>query len=250
MSEECLSILYQDDHYVSVDKPSGLLVHRSLIDKTETRFCIQILRDQLGRRVYPCHRLDKPTSGVLLFALSKEALKEANQLFVAHLVRKTYQAILRGWTSESGRIDHPLRHAPEGGQQRGQGEPQQAITDYRRLQRYEVNLPAGGFPTARYSLAELRPRTGRMHQLRRHMKHINHHIIGDTRYGDGVHNRLFREHFHSHRLLLNASRLEFQHPFTGAMVDVQSRFTREFAIRLPIVPDSLQSPHAEPGNPD
>ena len=218
MSSETLDILYQDDRYVAVDKPSGLLVHRSNLDKYETRFCVQLLRDQLGKHVFPCHRLDKPTSGVLLFALDKEALVAGNELFMMHRISKTYHAIVRGWIAEEGIIDHELKDIADSGERKGGGP---AITRFLRLRKYEVEIPLGRYPTARYSLVELSPETGRMHQLRRHMKHLDHHIIGDTNYGDGLHNRFFRERFNSSRLLLNASRLEFVHPFTGARTIIE-----------------------------
>lgn len=220
MDEEALEILYQDDYYIAVHKPAGLLVHRSPIDKRERRFCLQLLRDQIRQLVYPCHRLDKPTSGVLLFALDKESLRLASSQFQAKTTRKTYHAVVRGWTGEEGVIDHPLLYKEEGGTLRGGGEPQEARTAYRSLRRFEIDQPVGPFPTARYSELELTPATGRMHQLRRHMKHIHHPIVGDTRYGDGVHNRLFRERFGSHRLLLVASSLEFLHPVTEEVVQI------------------------------
>ena len=216
-----LEILYQDDDYIAVHKPAGLLVHRSRIDIRERRFCLQMLRDQIGRPVHPCHRLDKPTSGVLLFALGKEALRLANRMFEEKTTVKTYRALVRGWVEGAGRIDHPLAYQEEGGLIRGAGEPQEASTDYRCLRRFEVDEPVGKFGTSRYSEVELVPSTGRMHQLRRHMKHIHHPIVGDTRYGDGVHNRFFRERYESHRLMLMADALEFIHPVNGRAVIIR-----------------------------
>jgi tRNA pseudouridine65 synthase len=216
-----LSILYQDEHYVAVHKPSGLLVHRSPLDKHETRFCLQMLRDQLGQSVYPCHRLDKPTSGVLLFALDKAALARAGEAFTSHTVRKTYTAVVRGWVHGEGLIDHPLAYVPDGGETRGGGEPQPARSRYRCLANFEIPLPLGPHATARFSEVELQPETGRMHQLRRHLKHLRHPVIGDTRYGDGLQNRFFREHFDSHRLLLMASQLTLIHPLTGKPVTIR-----------------------------
>ncbi|MEX0329814.1 MAG: pseudouridine synthase [Puniceicoccaceae bacterium] len=228
MNVEPLQILYQDDYYIAVHKPAGLLVHRSRIDAGEHRFCLQLLRDQIGKPVHPCHRLDKPTSGVLLFALDKESLGLGSALFKARTTRKIYHAVVRGWTEEADVIDHPLSYKEEGRTLRGGGEPQEARTAYRRLRQFEINQPVGEFPTARYSELELVPASGRMHQLRRHMKHIHHPIIGDTRYGDGFHNRLFREKFDSHRLLLVASSLEFMHPITEKMVQITRGVDLEF----------------------
>jgi tRNA pseudouridine65 synthase len=237
MMEDALQILYQDDHYVAVHKPAGLLVHRSPVDKTETRFCLQMLRDQIGQRVHPCHRLDKPTSGILLFALDKEAHREAAALFSNKQYRKVYHAVVRGWMDESGTIDHPLIDIPEGGAARGKGEAREAVTHYRCLRRFEVAEAVGPYPTARYSEVELVPETGRMHQLRRHMKHLDHHIIGDTRYGDGVHNRYFREALNSRRLLLVATMLEFHHPFSGDSIRIQRGEDPEYdevLLKLPL----------------
>ena len=197
-----------------------MLVHRSAIDRHEKRFCLQVLRGQLGCHVHPCHRLDKPTSGVLLFALDKEAHRAASKLFSEGVVCKRYQAIVRGWLDGEGRVDHPLRHLKDGGVSRGSGEPQSAITDWRLINKVSIDSPIGRYSTARYSCVELSPKSGRMHQLRRHMKHVNHHIIGDTCYGAGLHNRFFRERFNCHRLLLVANELGFRHPFSGEFITI------------------------------
>ena len=228
MSADGLSILYRDDHYIAVDKPAGLLVHRSPIDAGETRFCLQMLRDQIGAAVYPVHRLDRPTSGVLLFALSKEALRAANQLFAGKEVRKTYLAVIRGWLSGSGLIDYALPHLDEL-KSGAPGRPQEAITHYRSLSLYEAPFPMHPHPTSRYALLELQPETGRTHQLRRHLKHLSHPIIGDTRYGDGRHNHVFRELLGCARLLLHAARLECEHPLAGIRMDISAPLDAAFS---------------------
>ena len=220
LERERLVILYQDDRYVAVFKPAGLLVHRTALDRHETRFCLQLLRDQLDREVFPCHRLDKPTSGVLLFALDKEALQAANRLFAADGVKKIYRALVRGWLTGEGIIDHPLPYPEDAGAARGGGKPQDARTCYRVLGQYELPVPVEPHPTARYALGELVPETGRMHQLRRHLKHLSHPVIGDTRYGDGRHNRFFREHLDCHRLMLFARQITLTHPFSGRQTEI------------------------------
>jgi tRNA pseudouridine65 synthase len=236
MSE--LEVLYRDDRYIAVNKPAGMLVHRTALDRHEAVFCLQQLRDQLGREVFPVHRLDKPTSGILLFALDKEALKEASQLFSADRVHKTYLALVRGWLEGSGVIDHPLAY-PEGfGPRRGGDRPQEAVTEYRLGTRYELAIGMGRHPTTRYSLVELSPKTGRIHQIRRHLKHLSHPVIGDTRYGDGRHNRLFRDELGCHRLLLMASELAFPHPCSGKDVRITAPMDPDFAevlLKLPVV---------------
>ncbi|MGX1924407.1 tRNA pseudouridine(65) synthase TruC [Vibrio sp. NH-7] len=213
-----LEIIYQDDYFVAVNKPAGMLVHRSWLDKHETQFVMQTLRDQIGQHVFPLHRLDRPTSGVLIFALSSEVASQVMPMFANHEMEKTYHAIVRGWIEESGRLDYALKveldkiadkHASQ------DKEAQEAITDYWPLAKVEVPHSTGKFPTTRYCLMEMKPLTGRKHQLRRHMAHLRHPIVGDTTHGDGKHNKLFRDVYDSHRLLLHASSLEFVHPFTN-----------------------------------
>lgn len=231
-----MKILYQDDDYVAVHKPAGLLVHRSPIDKLETRFAVQLLRDQLGQRVYPCHRLDKPTSGILLFALNKEALQAANELFAGHGVEKHYKALVRGWLEGEGEINHPLKGIEEAGELRGAGEPQEAVTGYKCLQQYELQESSGAYPTSRYSLIELSPKTGRTHQLRRHMKHMSHHIIGDTRYGDGRQNRFFRERFDSRRLMLQATEMSISNPISGKVICIREELDPDILTIMEMLP--------------
>lgn len=213
-----LDIIYQDDYLVAVNKPAGMLVHRSWLDKHETVFVMQTLRDQIGQHVFPLHRLDRPTSGVLVFALSSEVASQVMPMFAEHDMEKTYHAIVRGWIEQEDVLDYALKveldkiadkFAKE------DKEAQQAITAYKPLAKVELPYSTGKFPTSRYCLMELKPKTGRKHQLRRHMHHLSHPIIGDTTHGDGKHNRLFRDKFNAKRLMLHASRLEFTHPITN-----------------------------------
>lgn len=218
-----LDILYRDDDLVAVHKPSGLLVHRSDIDRHETRFAVQSVRDQLGCRVYPAHRLDKPTSGVLLFGLTPAAGRTLSQAFEAQTVDKRYLAVVRGWPDEGGDIDHPLRrivdhYAP--GEVHDDSPPQAALTRFRRLATIELPWAVDRYPSSRYALVELDPQTGRRHQLRRHLKHISHPIIGDATYGKGRHNRAFAEAFGVSRLLLACTRMSFAHPADGRPLTV------------------------------
>jgi tRNA pseudouridine65 synthase len=226
-----MQVLYLDDWLVAVDKPSGLLVHRSLIDKHETRFALQAVRDQLGRRVYPVHRLDKPTSGALLFALDPGTARRLTAQFTAGQVSKTYCAVVRGYAAAAGEIDYPLREQPDrmtDGLAEADKAAHPAVTHYRRLASVELPYPVGRYQTARYSLLELSPRTGRRHQLRRHLKHVFHPIIGDTTHGDGRHNRFFRDRFGNRRLLLAATAIEFVHPHTGARVRIVAPLATDF----------------------
>jgi len=164
------------------------------------------------------HRLDRPTSGVLLLALDAETARRLTETFTTRSVEKRYVAVVRGHPEAAGCIDHPLTETLDRFADRLVGPdkpPQPAVTDYRRLATAELPVPVGRYATARYALLELVPRTGRKHQLRRHMKHIFHPMVGDTTYGDGRHNRLFRERFGCERLLLAATSLTLPHPWTS-----------------------------------
>lgn len=222
---EKLEILYQDKYYLAVNKPSGLLVHRSPIARNEKRFALQIVRNQVGRHVFPVHRLDRPTSGVLLFALSSEAAQRAANLFNANRINKTYMAVVRGYIQKNGTIDHPLKALDRHSQARA---PVPAVTRYRCMARTELPYAVDRYPTARYSLVTLSPLSGRRHQLRRHMKHISHPIIGDTRYGKSAHNHFFKNHFHVNRLLLAATGLNFTHPYTRKNVRIEAVLEKPF----------------------
>jgi len=225
-----LEILYRDEHLVAIDKPAGLLVHRSDIDRHETRFAVQLLRDQIGRRVQPVHRLDRGTSGVLLFAFDATTTRELSRQFEGDDVAKRYLALVRGWPPESGTIDHPLaRLHDDYGRRYANAEPQPAVTHFRRLAVAELAVRIDRYPTSRYALVELRPETGRRHQLRRHMKHLAHPIIGDATYGKGRHNRLFSERFGDGRMLLACVELGFRHPASGAPTVVRAGPGEAFA---------------------
>ncbi|GIT99032.1 tRNA pseudouridine(65) synthase TruC [Sulfurovum sp. TSL1] len=233
-----LEILYQDAYLVAINKPSGLLVHKSPIDKHETEFALQMVRDQIGQYVYPIHRLDKPTSGVLLFALDAQTAQRMSLMFRGSQVHKEYMAVVRGFTEDASLIDYPLKQMLDTKEQKQKGitkETQEAQTQYQRLATVELPYPVSRYPVARYSLVKLFPRTGRKHQLRRHMKHIFHPIIGDTKHGRGEHNTLFREKYACHRLLLHSNRISFMHPIRretlvidAALDDTWQRIFKEF----------------------
>ena len=226
-----LELLYRDEHLVAVNKPSGLLVHRSAIDRHETRFALQLVRDQIGQRVYPVHRLDKPTSGVLVFALSPNAARALSEQFAAQQVQKRYLAVVRGYAPEQGVIDHALTEELDKMTDRRarQDKPAQAAeTHFLRLATVELPVCVERYPQTRYSLVECMPKTGRKHQIRRHMKHIAHPIIGDAKHGKGVHNRFFQSEYNCHRLLLVCVEMRFQHPLTGAELVLRAELDEAF----------------------
>ena len=226
-----LEILFQDKHLVVINKPSGLLVHKSMIDRHEIYFAMKMLRDQIGQWVYPVHRLDKPTSGVLLFALDSESAKLMSEQFKAHTIQKEYVAVVRGYTPKSGLIEHALKEKLDkisDKDAKQDKEAQDAVTAFERIGTVELNAAVGRYSTTRYSLVKLRPKTGRKHQLRRHMKHISHHILGDTKYGRGEHNKFVRQRYNMQRLLLHCSALEVQHPHTKQKLRFEAAFDETF----------------------
>ena len=225
MIDNALPVVHLDEHLVAVSQPAGLLVHRSPIDAHETRFALQILRRQLGRRVHAVHRLDKATSGLLLFAFSPEATAACAASFEAGAVDKRYLAIVRGWTAEEGVVDHALHREDDP----PEAEPQPARTRFRRLATVELPFRVDRYPHSRYSLVELQPMTGRRHQLRRHMAHLSHPVIGDTTHGQGRHNRLFRAEFDCQRLLLASVQLSLPHPVTGEPLVITAPLEGVFA---------------------
>ena len=224
-----LLIIYQDDDLVAINKPSGLLVHRSPIDKHETRFALQQLRNQLGQHVYPLHRLDKPTSGVLVFALSREAASFYGQQFQAHQIKKTYWALVRGYGPQNMVIDHELRdEADDYVGINTLGESRQALTHVKCLKQFEIPLWVDRYATTRLSLMQCEPVTGRKHQLRRHLKHIGHPIVGDSRHGKGVLNRACGSYFGTGRLWLACTQMVLTRR-DGSLLVIDAMLAKDFA---------------------
>lgn len=210
-----LPIVYQDEHIVAVHKPPGLLVHRSLIDKHETQFAMQMVRDQIGQHVFPVHRLDRPTSGVLLFGLSSDVARMLTEQFTLQKVAKVYFAIVRGHTDDEGFIDYGLKEKLDkiADKKATKDKPAQAAqTAYSTIAKFELQHPVGRYSSARYSLVKLEPKTGRKHQLRRHMSHISHPIVGDTTHGDGKQNQFVRQMYGFQGLALTCNQLTIEHP--------------------------------------
>lgn len=210
-----LTVLYQDDRIIVVHKPPRILVHRTRISE-DTDFVLQRLRKQIGQRVYPAHRLDRPTAGVLVFGLDSEMANGLMEVFSQRKAQKVYLSVVRGYLPESGHIDYPLA-------KEGKPVKQEAVTDFTRLATAEVPISAGRYPNSRYSLVEVQPKTGRFHQIRRHFSHLRHPIIGDKKHGDVKHNKLFRDHMDTTMLMLLAWKISFPHPATGKVLHLKTQ---------------------------
>jgi tRNA pseudouridine65 synthase len=217
---EVPDILFQDEHYAAINKPHGLLTHPSAMAKDADTSAMQILRDHLGKHVYPVHRLDRKTGGVLLFALDKESHKVTQKMFAENLIHKKYWAIVRGYTEKEGEIDYPIKNE--------NGKTKEALTLYTTLKTAEVAIPFGKHQTSRYSLVLAEPKTGRMHQLRMHFSHILHPIIGDRPHGCNKQNKLFKEKWQMTTMLLHAKELAFAHPFNGKEINLKAEPQPEF----------------------
>ncbi|MGI4021085.1 MAG: pseudouridine synthase [Janthinobacterium lividum] len=215
-----LEILFRDEHLIAINKPHGLLVHRSSIARDVHEFALQLLKNQIGQWVNPVHRIDRKTAGILLFALDKDTEKAMQQQFAENKVQKKYLAIVRGHTPDQQEINYSLR--------KENGTLQDAFTAYTTLQRAELDIALGAHPTSRYSLVEAKPTTGRMHQLRKHFSHIFHPIIGDRTHGCNKQNRLFKQTWEMDTMLLHASEIVFLHPITKIQVQIQAPLQQEF----------------------
>lgn len=251
MSFPPLAVLHADDALAVVDKPAGLMVHDSALARGETDFAADRLREQFGKPIFLVHRLDRATSGCLLLAFDRATASALGKMMMARgagdlaapqapdetaadekaAFEKDYWAICRGWPDEHLLVDHDLDGGP------GKPVKKTAITRFTRLATTELAMPSAGFETSRYALLKAQPETGRFRQIRRHLKHLSHHLIGDTSHGDGRHNRAFRM-LGVHRMLLHARRLAFVHPGTGLRIDVEAPVDAEFAKALALFDDA------------
>ena len=226
MPPPALDVLYRDDALALVDKPAGLMVHDSALARGETDFAADRLREQFGKPIFLVHRLDRATSGCLLLAFDRDTASALGKALMSREVEKDYWAICRGWPAEREfLIDHPLDGGP--------GKPQKkpAQTEFEVLATCELSLPSAGFDTSRYALLRASPLTGRFRQIRRHLKHRFHHLVGDSSHGDGRHNRNFRM-LGIHRMLLHARRLAFVHPHATERIETLAPVDAEFGKAL------------------
>jgi tRNA pseudouridine65 synthase len=213
---QSIEIVHEDTDLLAVNKPAGLLVHRSKIANDETDFLLDRLAAQVATPLHLAHRLDRATSGVVLLAKSREIAGELGRLFMAREVTKRYLAVVRGWPDAEGVIDYPLPDARENSPRKP------ALTRWRTLATATLSIEMGRYAEQRYALIEALPETGRYRQIRKHFHHVSHHIVGDTSHGRGDHNRLWRIHFGMHRMLLHAWRIEFAHPRSGERLRLQA----------------------------
>ena len=212
-----VEIVYQDKYLLVVNKPAGMLVHRTDLDPFETVFLLQILRNRLNQHLYPIHRLDKPTSGALVFAFDEEIARTLTETLQAGLWKKDYFAVVRGWFPDTLTVDRGIRYS--------QDKPRKpAVTHFTCLSKVEVNQPVGRYETARYSLIQAQPETGRRHQIRKHLNHCSHPIIGDSWYGDRFHNRFISELVGKEQLYLHAGSLVLPHPVSGENIHCVAPF--------------------------
>ncbi len=202
-----LEIIYQDEYMVVINKPHGLLVHKSSIAADASEFAMQKLRDQIQKKVFPVHRIDRKTSGILLFGLSSEAAQKIQAQLEDSNTQKIYLAIVRGFFPDQIDVDYPLTN--------DRGKVQDAFTSFKTLKRTELDIPFGKFSTSRYSLIEAYPKTGRMHQIRKHLDHLRHPIIGDRPHGCNKQNKLFKERWNMTTMLLHAGELIIKHPYSN-----------------------------------
>lgn len=222
-----IDILYQDDALIAVNKPAGLPVHRSKMVNDAEHYLVDVLREQVGGNVYLAHRLDRATSGVLLVARSSEVAAALGEQFMGRDVHKQYLVVVRGWPEPAaGVVDYPLPGSRETGPRR------EARTHYQRLATVEVPIELGRYPQQRYALLLAAPETGRFRQIRKHLAHLNHPVIGDCQHGRSDHNRLYKQHFACHRMLLHAWKLDFHHPASGTPMTLEAPLDAEYTALL------------------
>lgn len=214
-----LPVLFEDENYLAINKPVGVMVHKTPLERDpEALFAVQILSEQLGIKVYPLHRIDRPTSGVLLFAKNAKAASLLQPQFAGTSIKKYYLSIVRGhMPDEHGFIDQPLAKDLV-------YEKQPALSEYWTLAKSEIPYASSSrYTTSRYSLVKVYPHTGRMHQIRRHFAHIRHYIIGDKTHGDNKQNKFFNRQFGMNLMLLHAWKMEFNHPIHHVPINIQAK---------------------------
>jgi len=217
-----IEIVYEDDYLIAVNKPNNFIVHESHYARNIKEITLlDFLYQQLGYHVYPIHRLDRKTSGILVLLKNKEFVAQFQALFTSNSINKTYYAIVRGFSKDSDSIDSPVKNDDT-------GVYKDALTKYETIQQFETEIPVHPYNTSRYSLVKLTPETGRMHQLRIHLNKISHPIVGDYKYGDRFHNRMFENELNCIYMFLHAYSLEFIHPITNKKLVLSANFPNDW----------------------
>jgi len=216
-------ILYEDDFIVAINKPNNILVHHSSMSRNQQNQenLIQLLKRKYHKRYYPIHRLDRKTSGIILFAKKKEYVSKFQELFIQNAIQKTYYGIVRGFSPTYILIDSDVKG-------RDSLVYKNAVTELTTITTKEIVIPVTPYNSSRYSLVKLQPKTGRLHQLRIHLNKINHPLIGDPKYGDRFHNRMFIKEFSCDKLFLHAGLLVFNHPFTHKEILLKADFPKDW----------------------
>jgi len=217
-----IDILFEDDFILVVNKPNNVLIHKSYYARNiTTPTLLHILKEQIGVALFPVHRLDRKTSGILILAKQKEIVAEFQELFNENKIQKTYIAIVRGIVESSSIIDSPVKNPDTKVYKK-------AETHCKPMFSKELDIPVHPYETSRYSLVQLSPSTGRMHQLRIHLNKVSHPIVGDYKYGDRFHNRMFENEFNCHNLFLHAVLLEFTHPKSNNHIKISAPFPSDW----------------------
>jgi tRNA pseudouridine65 synthase len=220
-----IEICFEDKYMIVVNKPNNVLIHHSFMARNmdEESTLIDLLQEQLNLKLYPVHRLDRKTSGVILLVKKREDVRVFQDLFKQNEIQKTYYALVRGFAPESGVIDSPVKG-------RDANVHKEAKTVYRKLQETALDIPVHPYSSSRYSLLELKPQTGRLHQLRIHMNKISHPIVGDPKYGDRFHNRMFENELNFSKMFLHASSIQFKHPFMKIELIIKADFPEDWMV--------------------
>ena len=218
-----LEIIYQDNYCLLVTKPNNVLVHHAhhSRNKIEEESLIQLIENQFGKRYYPIHRLDRKTSGIILLASKREYVASFQALFTNNEIQKIYYGVVRGFSQDNKIINSPVKG-------RDALVYKEAETHLNCLDKIELNIPVKPYDSSRYSLVELRPKTGRMHQLRIHMNKVSTPLINDAKYGDKNHDLMYAKQFGWKNLFLHAGSLEFIHPFTNKKLILKSSFSEDW----------------------
>lgn len=218
-----LEVIFEDEYFICVSKPNNILVHHAYHSRNvaDEDSLLQLIKNETDLKVYPIHRLDRKTSGIILLAKQKEFVSKFQELFTNNKIQKTYFGVVRGFSPDAKTIDSPVKG-------RDANVHKEALTYLKTLNNITLNIPVKPYNSSRYSLIELLPKTGRMHQLRVHTNKISHPLIGDPKYGDKNHNIMFEDNFGFKNLFLHAGKLEFSHPFTSEKMILKATFPKDW----------------------